>query len=568
MPTKSMLLTKWMLRGRYASNVLSSPGAAALIGPLDIEVARRSASGSFILFAGNIISAAILAVTAIVVTRLLGPDRYGAYTLLLVLPLLLQSFVGLGINIGITRYAAFHISKGEPEVARRLTIHALIFIFLSGGFLFLVALIGSSYLSTFVLHRPELTGLSEVASSLILVQTLFQSVNAALLGFGAMRPIGLSTIAQAALKFVFSVSLILIGLGVLGALLGQMVGLLVAGSLTGGVLYLRLPKRLATNRRTFVDDIREMLRYGLPVYIGGLAITVAGQYVTIVLSAIASNVSVGYYMVAMNVVIVINGYFISAIATALFPAFATLQGVNGDTRLAFGYSVQYMGYFSAPSFIFALGAAGPLTRVLYGAAFVPAAAYLVLLSVAYLPVLMGLSAQTPFFNGVGLTRQLMYVNLAGAAAIFVLAPLLSTVMGFGIPGLIYSLLASNLLMAVLGLALAIRRARATVFFKPMVSTLASTLLALFAVLTVQLLVAEPFVALGVDVVVFLFVYLTAMPLLRGVGAADLERLDAVIRGLGFFSRIMLPILGYERRLVKRRVGVAKKTSSLPSPVDE
>src|SRR5207302_2165072 len=125
--------------------------------------------------------------------------------------------------------------------------------------------------------------------------------------------------------------------------------------------------------------------------------------------------------------------------------------------LAFGYSVQYMGYFIAPSLIFALGAAGPLTRFLYGAAFVPTAGYLVLLSVAYLPLVMGLSAQTPFFNGVGLTRQLMYVNIAGAATIFVLAPVLSTVMGFGISGLIVALFASNLLMAVLGLALSTRR---------------------------------------------------------------------------------------------------------------
>src|SRR5207247_52150 len=82
-------------------------------------------------------------------------------------------------------------------------------------------------------------------------------------------------------------------------------------------------------------------------------------------------------------------------------------------------------------------------------------------------------------------------NLSGAAAIFVLAPLLSTVMGLGIPGLIFALFASNLLMALLGLALAIRRTRAVVFFKPMVSTLASTLLALLAVMMVQLFVASP-----------------------------------------------------------------------------
>src|SRR2546428_7125032 len=150
-----MQLTKCVLRGGYALNVLSSPGGAELLGPLaDIEVARRSASGSFILFAGNIISAAILAVTAILVTRLLGPAGFGAYTLLLVLPNLLQSFVGLGINAGITRYAALHLSKGEPEVARRLTFHGLIFIFVSGIFLFLVALGGSSSCFAFAFPPP------------------------------------------------------------------------------------------------------------------------------------------------------------------------------------------------------------------------------------------------------------------------------------------------------------------------------------------------------------------------------------------------------------------------------
>src|SRR5207237_2480291 len=97
----------------------SQCGADEVVPLSDIEVARRSASGSFILFAGNIISAAILTVTVIVVTRLLGPAGTGAYTLLLVFPNLLQSFVGLGINTGITRYAALHLSKGEPDVARR-----------------------------------------------------------------------------------------------------------------------------------------------------------------------------------------------------------------------------------------------------------------------------------------------------------------------------------------------------------------------------------------------------------------------------------------------------------------
>ena len=48
---------------------------------------------------------------------------------------------------------------------------------------------------------------------------------------------------------------------------------------------------------------------------------------------------------------------------------------------------------------------------------------------------------------------------------------------------------------------------------------------------------------------------------------DLERLDAVISGLGFFSKVILPILKFERRLVERKVRVPKKTSPHPAPVE-
>ena len=48
---------------------------------------------------------------------------------------------------------------------------------------------------------------------------------------------------------------------------------------------------------------------------------------------------------------------------------------------------------------------------------------------------------------------------------------------------------------------------------------------------------------------------------------DLERLDAVISGLGFFSKVILPILKFEKRLVKRKVRGLNKTSSHPAPVE-
>ena len=57
--------------------------------------------------------AGITAIAAIFVARLLGPDGYGLYTLAFLIPGILSLFVGLGVNISVTRYVAYYVSSGD-----------------------------------------------------------------------------------------------------------------------------------------------------------------------------------------------------------------------------------------------------------------------------------------------------------------------------------------------------------------------------------------------------------------------------------------------------------------------
>ncbi len=43
----------------------------------EVKVARQSVRASAILFAGNLLSLLLLAITVIVIARLLGPEMYG-----------------------------------------------------------------------------------------------------------------------------------------------------------------------------------------------------------------------------------------------------------------------------------------------------------------------------------------------------------------------------------------------------------------------------------------------------------------------------------------------------------
>ena len=100
-----------------------------------LEIARRSTRGSFALFAGNLLNTAVSFVAIIIIARLFGPSDYGVYSLAVLIPGILLNLLGFGVNSGITRYAAYHLSQQEPDLAKRMTINGVVFILLFGAVL-------------------------------------------------------------------------------------------------------------------------------------------------------------------------------------------------------------------------------------------------------------------------------------------------------------------------------------------------------------------------------------------------------------------------------------------------
>jgi stage V sporulation protein B len=96
------------------------------------------------LFLGNIAYTLLLAVTATVGRRVLGPDGYGLYTIALIVPPFLFNVIKLGLDSAATRYAwRLKSEKKEEEAVSFLysmtifgvmvaTVSSLIFIGLSG----------------------------------------------------------------------------------------------------------------------------------------------------------------------------------------------------------------------------------------------------------------------------------------------------------------------------------------------------------------------------------------------------------------------------------------------------
>lgn len=427
------------------------------------------------------------------------------------------------------------------------------FLYVFGVLLTAVSFLASSYVSGVVLHRPSLTPLAAFASLAVFSQGIIQSVTSGLVGWNAMKSVSIVNVTQALLKLVVATALVVLGLGVFGALVGLIASYSTAGGIAVFLLHSATSGTGSEDGGFFgmlTQDILTMLRYGLPHYIGSLVSVLALQYVTVLLALVASNVVVGYYQSASNVLVAVT-LTSSAVTLTLFPAFARLQGIGADTALALTYSVKYTSLIIAPIILFLVGAAGPIMRTLYGPSFSSANLYLVLLCISNLPILLGLPIFPSFFSGVGRTRLSMYFFFVQAVTQLALAILLGVSLGLGVPGLIFSIMLSNLSATLLGLYFSRRIFGAAIDASALLSILFASLVSLVTILPFRT-VGPSWLALIADIAVYLLAYLTMAPLVGAIHKDDVVRLGIATGEMGAYSRIFVLLLNYEDKILKLR----------------
>jgi O-antigen/teichoic acid export membrane protein len=515
-----------------------------------VQIAQRSASGSVILFIGGFFQTLIAAVGIIIVARLLGPAGYGVYTLSLVLPGIIQIFLGLGVDVAVTRYAAYYVSIGKPDEAKRFSRNGFLFLILVGILLSVVNYLVAGVFSAQILHREDITYFVQVASFVTMGQAFFQAAVSALIGWNSMKVVGASQTLQAVLKASISIGLVLAGFGVLGAVVGFGASYVLAGGLATLALYvIRFRGRQKGDLRAFANDVKMMARYGLPLYVGSLLSGVASYYVFIIIASVASNAVVGLYAAANNLTTPFS-LAATAIASALLPAFASLDGTGGDIAAGLRYAVKYVAYICTPIDTFFIPAAVLLLNLLYTSRYSSGAIYLQLLSIASLPVVLGGTVISTFFEGVGRTRLAMYATVLSAAVTFVLAPFFGLVLGLGVPGLIFATLLSFIIYAVTGLALAARYLKVSIDYRSASGIFAASLVAAAAALSITLIHVPEIVGLALQLVVFPVVYMVAVPFLKGIDQSDIIRLETLVAGLGPLALVARPLLRFERAVLK------------------
>jgi O-antigen/teichoic acid export membrane protein len=521
-----------------------------------LDIAKRSVKGSLILLVSNLSATLINAVAIILMARLLGPSRYGTYSLALLIPGLIQLFIGFGALPAVIRYAAYYNSIGKEDEAKRFTSNVIVFLGLTGTLLTILCFVLAGVLSSLMLNRPSLGPYVELASLSVLGSTALQTSITCAIGWNWMTLSGSTTVTQAVVQLALSPAFILLGFGVTGALVGHLASMLIAGCAGVGVLYIRKLKG-SGNLRSFYSDVREMNVYGIPAYAGYVINNLSSYFVLVLLAAIATNTVYGYYQVAVNFTTPVT-LLASAMINALFPAFASIDGIKGNVNQAFRHAYRFIAFLLTPLIMFLIVSAGPLVRILYGAAYSSSVSYLQLLAFAYLPIAFGYSVHPAFFNGFGKTKLTFVLFVTASVTLVLAAPLLALTANLGVDGLIYANFISDFVAWAVGTYLAFRFLHAALDIRSTVTILIVSAAAYLVTLYLPH-PASALLALVANFVVFFGIYITLAPLSNAITGKDLDLLEVTLSEPALIGKVTSPFLRYERLLVNIRTGDQQKS---------
>ncbi len=510
------------------------------------EIAEVSGRGSFFLFTGNFISLILLAFSSIVVARLLGPDNFGLYGLAFVVPSLIVGLIDLGSGSALTRFPAKLRAENKNGLAANM---------LKTGFNFRLMIsipaaafcyIFSDFLAVYVMNRPEIGFLIQIGSIMIILLTIFNSLSSSFGGLEKMEGTALLMVMEAVVKIAVTPLLLLLGFSVVGALAGHVISYVIA-CILGGYFFFRYYRLLDNSlKNEFRDNIRIMLSYGLPIYASSLVGLLMSQSQSIILAYYASNAEIGNFNVAGGLLSLVS-VLVFPVA-ALFPAFSKISAASNEIKSLFKLSVRYASILSIPATFFVVIMSKDVVYTFYGRAYSLAPLFLQLYVLTFIYSGLGSNVLGYLLSGIGETKIVFEYTLMNLLLFLPIALVLSPL--YHITGLLIAILTSSLISLVYGLFRANRKIGISLDLKGFLRIcLNSALSAVPVLVTVSIVHFNPAINLVLNGAMFLFSYLTLLPLTKTVNQSDIGNIRLLFRKVKIMGPFIEPILRYETKLL-------------------
>ena len=515
------------------------------------KLAKVSAKGSFNLLWGLVASTVISAVGTIFVARLLAPSEYGIYTIALTAPNLISNFRDWGVNAAMIRYGAQYNSENQTAKVKSIFFSGLIFETVLGLALSVLSFLLSGFLATSVFQRSSLVPLIQIASFIILTGALLSTAQAAFTGIEKMELNSITLICQSIIKTILIPTLVVLGLGAFGAVIGYTIAFLIAGLigiLLMWMLYRSLPKQTDA-KLEIAANIKTMFKYGFPLSIAAILGGFLTQFYNFLIAIYATDVMIGNYSVANSFVVLIT-FFATPITTMLFPAFSKLDPQNDQETLknVYQFSVKYAALLVVPAAAVVMALSQPAVSTLFGDKYGFTPLFLSLLAITYLYSALGNLSVGNLINGQGQTKFNLKLTLLTVAIGFPLGFIL--ISEFGVIGLITTTLTAGLPSLIIALRWIKKHYSLTVDWNSSAKILLSSATA--AAITyaiVSQLSFSSWIILIIGLVIFIPVFIIAILLTRTINRSDINNLREMLSELGPLSHLFNFLLNIIEKLI-------------------
>ena len=388
------------------------------------KMAKISAKGSFDMLWGLVVSTLIMSIGTIFIARLLGPNQYGLYTVILAAPIFIAIFRDFAVNSAMVKFTAQFRAEGRMDEVRSVFLSGMVFELAAGLTLSILSFLLANFVASSVFNRPSITPYIQIASFSILANGLINTATAAFTGYEKMERNSIMVISQSIFKTAIILTLVILGLGSSGASVGYTAGTLIAGLIGIALIwaiYRRLPKPFS-HKHHINAYLTAMLTYCLPLSFGTIILGLYPQFFTFLLPIHykASNVMIGNYGIAVNFVVLIT-FFATPITTMIFPAFSKFDAQKEKEELqnAFKYSVKYASLVVVPITALIMCLAKPGVTTIFGATYTSVPLFLALLAIQYLYTAFGNLSLGPLLWAQGQTGYALKMAILTGTIAFI-----------------------------------------------------------------------------------------------------------------------------------------------------
>jgi len=303
-----------------------------------------------------------------IMARYLGPDGFGLFSMAIMIIGIIELIAAFGIDSALVKFVAEYKGKEQKDKVSSLVSSAFITILIIGVITSIALFIFSNIFAN-IFNMPPLSLLLKIYALVFPFSLAHAIIISFFNGLREMRYYAFIRLLQASLALTFILALLMLGLGVVGAMLGTVFAIFVTMSLAMVIM-----KRFV--RFTFSDykkNTKMLASFGSRLAGANMIGQIYSSIDTIMIGYFLTSTDVGYYAVAIS----LSKFFWlvpRAMSTVAYPAISEYwannnhQAINKLVDKATKYSACILVFAGMSVIFFAKG----IVTFLFTSDFLPA----------------------------------------------------------------------------------------------------------------------------------------------------------------------------------------------------